>query len=65
MKKQNHNQKEKKLSLKKLQLSKVSNMLSVHGGGPWQTQLDNGDNDCMFPEDASKPADHGIKTPTQ
>lgn len=65
MKKQNQNQSEKKLSLKKLQLSKINNMANVHGGGPLQAQLADGGNDCMFPEDASKPADHGIKTPTQ
>ncbi|MCY1661031.1 hypothetical protein [Chryseobacterium sp. SL1] len=68
MKKQKQNQSEKKLSLVKLQLSKI-NMANIHGGigaGPLETQLaDGGDDKCMFPEDASNPADHGIKTPTQ
>lgn len=66
MKKQKQNQSEKKLSLKKLQLSKI-NMANVHGGGPLQAQLGagGGADGCMFPEDASNPIDHGIKTPTQ
>ena len=67
MKKRKQNQSEKKLSLIKLQLSKVNNMANIHGGGPEQLQLVGGDGSdgCIFPEDASSPVDHGIKTPTQ
>lgn len=64
--KQNQDQRKKKLSLIKLQLSKINNTANIHGGGVLQMQLaDNGDDKCIFPEDASNPVDHGVKTPTQ
>ncbi|NML70762.1 hypothetical protein HHL23_13295 [Chryseobacterium sp. RP-3-3] len=63
MKKRKQNQSGKKLSLIKLQLSKITNMGNIQGGGPSQAQFGSGD--CMFPEDASSPVDHGIKPPTQ
>ncbi len=63
MKKQKQKQSEKKLSLVKLQLSKI-NMVNIHGGID-AVPLESSDDKCMFPEDASNPADHGIKTPTQ
>jgi len=64
MKKQNQN--EKKLSLKKLQLSKITNMGNIHGGLKLgQVDGGDGDGDCIFPEDKSKPVDDGIKHPTQ
>lgn len=45
----------KKLSLKKVQLTKINSMANIRGGN------DNGGGDaCLNPEDASKP-DHGIK----
>lgn len=69
MKKQKQNQSGKKLSLVKLQLNKINNMANIHGGlvaGSLQTQLaDGGDDKCIFPEDASNPADQGIKHTTQ
>ncbi|GEN78219.1 hypothetical protein [Chryseobacterium hagamense] len=61
MKKQDQNG--KKLSLKKIQLSKISNMSNIHGGLK-QGQFDGGDGDCIFPEDKSKPVDDGIKNTT-
>ncbi|WP_157885960.1 hypothetical protein [Chryseobacterium glaciei] len=64
MKKQKQNQSGKKLSLIKLQLSKITNMGNIQGGGPFQAQFGS-DDGCMFPEDASKPVDDGIKTRTQ
>lgn len=69
MKKQKQNPNEKKLSLVKLQLNKINNMTSIRGGivaGPLEAQLEDGTDDkCIFPEDASNPTDHGIKTGTQ
>lgn len=69
MKKQRQDQKEKKLSLIKLQLNKINNLANIRGGvvaGPLEAQLADGSDDkCIFPEDASNPSDHGIKTGTQ
>lgn len=51
MKKRKRNQSRKKLSLIKLQLSKINNMTTIHSRGPFQAQLSG--NDYMFPENTS------------
>jgi len=61
MKKQSQKQSEKKLSLKKVQLTKLG-MASIQGGLGLTQE---GGGDCMFPDNKSKPDDGGLKLPTQ
>ncbi|WP_168189510.1 MULTISPECIES: hypothetical protein [Elizabethkingia] len=54
------NQTEKKLSLKKLQLIKVTNLQKIRGGNAVEGEGE----PCKDPDNASKP-DQGLQTPTQ
>lgn len=53
-------QNEKKLSLKKLQISKINNLGRVQGGKLTTGFEIIGDDGCMFPENASKIKDGPI-----
>ena len=51
-------QNKKKLSLNKLQLTKVSDLSKIYGG---TAQIQLADDGCMFPDNASKPRQQPVK----